>query len=261
MEQIASILTLPSKLSLEKGDTVLISSDILRLFTIEYKHSRKKPDINQFIDMLIEQVGSEGTILFPTFNWGFCKGETFDWNKNIGQTGSLGNTSLKRTDFKRTQHPIYSFSVYGKYKDYLCELDFKDSFGPESVFAFLESAHAKQITIDVDLTHCFTFLHYVEEKSGIVAYRYIKDFTSSYIDKEQQLTNRTYSMFVRDLDLNVETNADELQEDLILSGDISRIHFNGVPILIIHDLNIVSQYILNDILNNRSRKICKYIGQ
>ena len=42
---------------------------------------------------------------------------TFDIEKSPSKTGTLGQLTLKRSDFSRTAHPIYSFSVFGKYKD------------------------------------------------------------------------------------------------------------------------------------------------
>ena len=51
-------------------------------------------------------------ILFPTFNWDFCKGKSFNYNNTRSMTGSLSNVALKRPDFKRSKNPIYSFAVW-----------------------------------------------------------------------------------------------------------------------------------------------------
>lgn len=45
-------------------------------------------DFNDFIDGLLEEVGSEGTVVFPCYNWDFCKGLAFDYRTTPSKTGS-----------------------------------------------------------------------------------------------------------------------------------------------------------------------------
>jgi len=67
---------------LNKGDVILIHSNILPIL---YKHANEKKDLqkvaNKLIDILIDIVTEEGTILLPTFNWDFCKGKPFNYKK------------------------------------------------------------------------------------------------------------------------------------------------------------------------------------
>ena len=246
---------------IKKGDTLFISSDVKQLFFNEAISTGEVPDANAFIDALIEKVGPEGTLLFPTYNWDFCKGVTFDWKKTKGKTGSLGNVCLKRTDFKRTKHPIYSCVVWGKDKDYLCSNDYVSSFGKDSIFAYLDEKHARQVVIDVSLTHSFTYIHYIEEMASPIEYRYMKNFTSKYIDSEGSETTRTYSMLVRDLDLDVQTIFEPIEEDFVRNGLEHAYEINSINYYVIDDLHSLIVPVLDDIKNNKSRKICKYIGQ
>ena len=113
---------------IKKGDVVFISSDILRMLCLGIELNCPV-DLNHFIDLLTDKIGPTGTLLFPTYNWDFCKGKTFDYYKTPSKTGSLGNVALKHAGFKRTRHPIYSFAVWGKDQDYLCSLKNVHSFG------------------------------------------------------------------------------------------------------------------------------------
>ena len=61
----------------------------------------------------------------------------FDYKKTPSNCGSLSNIALQRSDFKRTKHPIHSFAVFGKHKNYLCNLENKSSWGEDSPFKFL----------------------------------------------------------------------------------------------------------------------------
>ena len=33
---------------------------------------------NKFINLIIKEIGINGTLIFPTYNWDFCRGKTFD---------------------------------------------------------------------------------------------------------------------------------------------------------------------------------------
>ncbi len=213
---------------IEKGDIVYVVSDILAL-SIRARENKEKMDINRFIDSILAKVGSEGTVLIPTFNWGFCRGEAFDIKKTVSKTGALGNAALKRTDFVRTAHPIYSFMVWGKDKEMLAELDAKEAFGADSVFGYLHRNHAKALIIGLPTMSGLTFVHYIEQMVG-VPYRYPKDFKAPYIDAAGRESIRTYSMYVRDLDMDPK-------------------HINGFEPLgkLLEQKGISKNYIINDV--------------
>lgn len=231
MEDYIRLKDIPSKWGLQKGDTVFISSDITAIGEICMVHGEKFKS-NELLDAVIETIGPTGTILLPTYNWGFCHGETFDYKKTKGKTGILGNAALRREDFKRTQHPIYSFAVWGKDQEYLCALQNKSAFEEDSPFGYLRRNHAINIIINVPLEHSFTFTHYVEqmmEHELEIHYRYHKDFTSVYRDADGREETRTYSMFVRYLDLEpIPSRGDELQKTLQDAGTLTLIQINGV---------------------------------
>ena len=99
-----------NELDINKGDKLLVNSNILNLLI----KNRNKISPNQIIDVLIKKISTEGTLFFPTYNWGFCKGLVFDYLNTKSSTGALSNISLKRDDFVRSKNPIYSFSIFGK---------------------------------------------------------------------------------------------------------------------------------------------------
>ena len=178
---ILNINKLFEKINIFKGDKVLFSSSILKLL-IKYKNRNKKFVTNIIIDSLIEKIGPKETLLFPRFNWAFCKGEDFDYNRTKSLSGSLGNLAIKRKDFQRTKNPIYSFAVTGKDKEYICNLDHESCFGLNSPYGYLIENHGKNLFIDIDNKEAFTFVHVAEEAMG-VGYRYFKNFFGNYIDK------------------------------------------------------------------------------
>ena len=250
-----SYLDIVKQFNINRGDILLVSSDITKLLIQEYKKTRVKPDLNLFIDTLIKAVGEEGTLLFPTFNWDWCSGKTYDYYKTPCKTGILGEIALSRSDFKRTKHPIYSFAVYGKDQEMLCRLDNVSSWGEDSVFAYLDYNKAKNLLIGISFLNCYTFLHYVEQYVG-VPYRYNKNFRAKYIDEQGDVTSRVYSMYVRRLEWETEGLFD-IDKDFITQGAAIEKTINGIMYYIV-DMHATRDIIADDILNNNCRKIAKY---
>ncbi len=257
-DEYVKLRDIPERFGLERGDSCWISSDIKGLLYTCIENGDER-DMNVLIDSIQDSIGPEGTLLIPTFNWDFCKGRTFDIRKTPCRTGSLGKLALKRDDFIRTRHPIYSFAVWGAAGRELAEMDNKSSFGADSPFGWCHEHGTKNVFIDVECQHSFTFVHYVEELVG-VPYRYLKDFTAGYIDGEGRESTRTYSMNVRDLDMGVFVTIYPLEEELKSIGASRRYEVNGIPMKTV-DIGLAFPVIERDVRENRSRRVCTYKGQ
>ena len=184
------------KADIQKGDKVMVSSNLLKILISNRKLKNMfSPDM--LLDELINKIGSEGTLIIPTFNWDFCKGKEFCYHRTMSLSGSLGNFALKRKDFSRTQNPIYSFAVTGKDKDLICSLEHKSCFGLNSPFGYLIKSNGKNLFIDIDYKDGFTLCHVAEETAG-VDYRYLKKFSGSYRDREGKVFSKQVNMYVRD---------------------------------------------------------------
>lgn len=256
--QYVSFERIISKLdNINQGDILYIVSDILSL-SIVCRENAERFDLNRFLDSIINKVGSEGTVLIPTFNWDFCKGETFDIRKTVSRTGALGNAALKRTDFKRSKHPLYSFMVWGKDRELLTEMDPKDAFGADSVFGYLHRNKAKALVIGLPTLSGLTFIHYVEQMVG-VPYRYSKDFTAGYIDANGSESQKTYSMYVRDLDMDPRHIDGFKPLGNILENKGISINYciNDVEFHIV-DLEKMYAIVKDDIVNNDSKNMYHY---
>lgn len=257
-EGFVPLREIPLHFGLEKGDSVWLSSDAKTLLYSSLENGGTG-DLNELIDGITDVIGPGGTLLIPTFNWDFCNGKTFDIRKTPCKTGIIGKVALKRDDFKRTRHPLYSFAVWGKDKEELCGMDNKSSFGADSPFTYCRDHNTKNVFIDVECQHSFTFVHYVEEQAG-VPYRYLKDFTAGYIDYDGAESLRTYSMNVRDLSMDVFITIYPLEEDFIRAGASKRYSVNEIPMKTI-EMGKTYDIIYDDVVNNKSRKICTYKGQ
>ena len=225
------------------NNTVLLAGDFTKFLLL---NKMDMQSIHKFLELMQKRVKN---ILIPTYNWDFCKGKTFDIKNTPSQTGILGKIVLTRNDFKRTKHPIYSFAVWGEDVDYLVNLNNVESFDENSVFAYLHRKKAQMIIFDKTLQHSFTFVHYVEYMNKeMIDYRYVKFFEADYIDEHGNKSLRKYSMFVRDLDKNVQTFLDDLEE-LFVKENIMEV--KKVDGIVIRSVNLSKAYdfIKEDIKN------------
>ena len=232
------------KINITSGDKILVHSNILKIL-IKLKKKNKKFNANLIIDSLINKVGPNGTIIFAAYNWDFCNGKAFDYNKSQSMAGSMGSFALKRKDFRRTKNPIYSFAVTGKDKDYLCNLNHNNCFDLDSPFGYLIKNHGKNLFIGLDYKDGFTLIHIAEQAVG-VNYRYFKDFSGFYIDKFKKKSNVNYRMYVRNLNLNIAMTAIDKKLDKVLIKNQA------------YEKKIVGGIILNLIDMNKAYKIMKH---
>lgn len=209
-----------SGIGIEKGDILDVSSDMMSIL-MYCRRKKLRFDPNHMLDTLKEMVGESGTVMIRTFNWDFCHGEAFDIMHSPSRSGVLGDVAIKREDFKRTKHPIYSWMVWGRYQEELCEMTNTSAFGPDTPFEFLDKKQGKQLVLGNLTTTADTQTHHCEAMAE-VPYRCDKIFEGEYIDKDGVSSIRKYSMHVRPLNLNVsnEVTATEAFGEMLKSKGI-----------------------------------------
>ena len=242
----------------DRGSIVLLAENSSTLIKALKTYDKNNSfNVYQLSDLLIssilERLGPDGTLAIQTFDWGFCKKKKFDIRSSLSETSFLGRVALERSDFIRTQHPIYSFAVAGKYSEELSVLENKSAFGPNSPFAFFYERKGTMLVIDIPLHGSYTFAHFVEEMEG-VDYRYKKSFTSAYLNLRGEECLRTYEMYVRDLERNVKPALYPL-EDIFLKAEIMELFL--VEDLTIRKIDMSASYplISEDIKLNAGRSL------
>lgn len=242
---------------IKKDDCVYVISDMLELAKVSREYGNTL-NLNELIDRLQELTGREGTLLFPTFNWDFCKGIGFDYHKTPVRTGALSKAALKREDFVRTAHPMYSFAVWGAHGRELVENQSLDAFGHGTIFELLYGWEAKALMLGLSALRGLTYIHHVEQIVG-VPYRYNKEFTADYTDADGVCTMRTYRMFVRDLEKNPQhiDGFRPLEEKMREEGFI-RTAYYGTASCHLVKLSDLDAAVRKDILENDSRNMYHY---
>lgn len=200
MERSYGYLDYAKILGLERGGTVYLSSDTMQMIMRERQNGTKFDGV-LFLESFLDELGDEGTLCLPTFNFEFCEKGYYDIKKSRGMTGALGNVALGHPSFKRTSHPMHSFAVAGREQELLCSLDHADSFDEQSPFHFFYENNAVQVIAGTDYQRAMTFVHYVENCCK-VPYRYYKNFTGTYKGYDDVLETRTIRYYARNLEVN-----------------------------------------------------------
>lgn len=190
----------------EYGDMLLVHSNSSRTI----KEARRQglevtPDV--LVDSFLEAVGPDGTVLFPLFNFDFCSGAPFDIRSTPSHMGAITEAARLRLAAVRTGHPVYSFAVLGARAHEFSGVDNRSAYADDSPFGMLRRAGGKIAVLDLPDQNSMTFYHHVEEVKQ-VDYRYFKDFTAPYTDASGNTADRTYQLYVRDVENGVVTDVD-----------------------------------------------------
>ena len=202
------------------GDMVLLHSRarpaLKRHFTDDFCGG-----VHKILESFKLAAGPDGTLLLPLFNNGFAHGEAFDIRSTPSRMGAITEAARLSPGVVRTGHPLYSFAAIGAKAHLFAGVTNTGGFGPDSPFATLLANHGKIAVLDLPDQNSMTFYHFVEECVG-ADYRYHKTFTGRYTDAAGVASDRTFSLYVRDLDRGVVTSVGRM-EDLLWSEG----HYSG----------------------------------
>lgn len=212
-------------IGVNQGDKLFIHSDIsvfgrLNIFD-------RNVFLNILLDAFKEVVGSEGTLIMPTFSYSFCKGEVFDIKNTKSTVGVFTEFFRKSEDVARTAHPIFSSAVWGEDKNEFLNIS-KDSFDEESIFGKLNKKRVKLIFLGAPFHSC-TFIHFIEQSKQI-PYRYFKSFNGKIIDGESEYDDE-YTYYVRKLEENSVLNTERLEQFLLENNLLKKVNLGDGKIL------------------------------
>jgi aminoglycoside 3-N-acetyltransferase len=201
---------------LEEGDTVLIHSNIKRTL-VEFRRGKVNISPGDILESFLDVVGSKGTLILPLFNFNFAKGVPFDIRTSESQMGALTEIGRKYNGAVRTGHPIYSFAVIGYRASEFEGIDNVSGYAEDSPFGVLKKLNGKIGSLDLEDQNSMTFYHHVEEIKR-VDYRYFKSFTGEYTNSLGDTENKTYHLYVRDVERGVLTDVNPAGELMWSAG-------------------------------------------
>lgn len=242
-EQIISAL---ESVGLKKGDGVMAHSALQFLglpeggLGIYYEALRAVLGINQPGGQ-----PSTGTLVLPTFNFGFARGEPFDQQATPAEEmGVFPEYVRQQPGVRRSPHPMQSIAAVGYYADDLASRDTSSVFDPGSVFDRMVELDFKLLLLGADVR--FTSLVHYPEQRMKVPYRYWKKFTGEVRLIGKPPETRTYRMFARDLTIDPLVNCSPVRELLLERGRWSsvRLNYGKVELCCFRDFVAVEEELL-----------------
>jgi aminoglycoside 3-N-acetyltransferase len=201
---------------IEAGDTLLIHSNIKRTL-VECRRAGISVSPSGILESFLDALGPGGTLLLPLFNFDFANGSAFDIRTTPSQMGALTEAGRLHKDAIRTGHPIYSFAVIGHRSKEFEGLDNRSGYSEESPFGVLKRMDGKIGVLDLEDQNSMTFYHHVEEVRR-VDYRYFKTFAGKYTDARGMASERSYELYVRDIERGVRTDVNPAGELMWSAG-------------------------------------------
>jgi aminoglycoside 3-N-acetyltransferase len=228
----AEILAAFHKLGLQAGDYLLVHSAIQYL-------GRPEGGVGIYFNALCEILNIpsplyslpstslsslKGTLAVPAFNFAFARGEPYD-PQNTPSTGMGVFSEYVRLQpgVRRTSHPMQSLAVIGSAAQDIASLDTPGAFDDGSAFERLLQLDCKILLLGADID-AISMLHYSEQRAR-VPYRYWKEFRG-LVNTSTGWQERTYRMYVRDLDLDPRLTLKPVKDMLENQGQLKSMPLN-----------------------------------
>jgi aminoglycoside 3-N-acetyltransferase len=203
------VTTCLKALGIVPGDGLLVHSAVQFL-------GRPVGGLRMYLEAIQEAIEADGTLVVPTFNFGFAHGENFDPQTTPSQgMGAFSEFVRQLPEAQRTTHPLQSIAAVGRNARDLASRDTASAFDPGSAFERMLELDFKLLLLGAD-SRAVAMFHYCEQRAK-VPYRYWKDFTG-LVGTATGWQARTYRMFARDLELNPQLTLDPVVETLQARG-------------------------------------------
>jgi aminoglycoside N3'-acetyltransferase len=206
------------------------------------------------LDAFADAVAPSGNVLVPTYTFDLEDGAAFDVQRSGSISGVLATAALAHPRFVRTPHPLHSFAVCGANAAELAASAERGSFGPVSPFAFLRAHKARLIAIDLRLDDALTYVHHVEECTG-VPYRRQRTLHIAYTDAQGAAGQREFFLYAKKPGHHMRFGG--LERSLHEAGAASVVPLDGTKALVV-DLPAAHAVIERDIRANAARGIHEF---
>ena len=205
------LLTRFAGLGVRRGDTLLVHSAIQFL-------GQPQGGVALYYQALSAALGlpETGLLAVPAFTFSFAQGEGYDPEHTPAQRmGVSAEYPRSLPEARRTPHPLQSLAVVGPAVGDLTGRDTASAFDPGSAFERLLELDGKLLLLGASIQAC-SMIHYSEQRAA-VPYRYWKTFTGPVLN-DQGWQTRSYTMYVRDLEIDARLVLAPLQKALEAEG-------------------------------------------
>jgi len=194
------------KLKVKRGDFLMCHGNM----SVSYIYNNNlRNSLKTFFDELINFIGKNGTLIVPAFTPSFIDKKIFNSRRDKSEVGSFSEYFRKLSITKRTFHPIFSFSVYGKLLNKILKCKIDDCFVKNTIFDFFLKKKGKILCCGTGFKH-ITFTIYVEQLNK-VPHRYFKFFTGKINNKKP----KKIRYYVRNLKMKTDLEYTLIKKEMI----------------------------------------------
>jgi aminoglycoside N3'-acetyltransferase len=195
-----------------KSDVIVFHTDLMEVGIIDQVKPREQLLADYW--SVIEEVVGDRCLLFPTFNYGFCRDGIYDVATAPAEVGVLNEYIRALNPDQRTRTPVFNYCILNNKDFSFSAVD--NPFSVESTFGELAAKKARIVFFGAHLDGN-TFIHHVEEVMNI-GYRYIKPFPGEIIEPDGSRKQITLRYRVRPLDGGLLYDWDRLKVELESEG-------------------------------------------
>ena len=205
------------EVGVREGDGLLVHSALHLL-------GRPIGGMQMYLDTLLGMTGQAGTLVVPTFNFAFARGEEYHPDETPAvNMGAFSEFFRQQPAARRTTHPMQSFAAIGAEADVLAGYDTPSAFDDGSAADHMVRQGYKLLLLGADI-QAASILHYAEQRVT-VPYRYWKDF-SGRLWRDGAVQEAVYRMYVRDMEIDARLEIYEVETVLREEGKWSAVELN-----------------------------------
>ena len=157
------------------GQLDLLENDVIVLINSQKELKHKDIPPITYLDILIEELPANVTLVLQTFNWNFFKGKKYNYKRTVAQTGLLSELFRRMDGVCRSHHPVYSFAARGPRAQEICGQTSETCWGNGSTLDALSNMNALWVNLGKPFPWGIELLHRTEEVKK-VPYRFYKEF-------------------------------------------------------------------------------------
>ncbi|MBN2257814.1 MAG: AAC(3) family N-acetyltransferase [Anaerolineaceae bacterium] len=193
------------KVGIQPGDGLLVHSAIQML-------GKPVDGIDIYRKVIQELIGSQGTLVVPTFTLDFPKIKEYDYRSTPSKNmGSFSEYIRQYPGALRSRHAMQSVAVLGKAARDLTERDTPSAFERGSPFERMLQLGFKLLLLGADI-QAVSMVHYCETRAA-VPYRKWVDFKGR-VWQDGAWIEKTYRMYARILEANPSLCLKRIQKEL-----------------------------------------------
>ena len=206
--------------------------------------------LDSYIETFLDLLGTEGTLVMPTYTYSACNGEEFDPQQTPSTVGLLTEHFRKYPGVQRTLHPIFSLAVKGRLEKEFLECSYHTCFGQNSIFGTMREKKFKYLMLGVDLLEAATFVYHAEEMA-MVPYRFIKNFTGIIKNQNLQPLSVKVEYFVRNIEWGDIRSWKRLEHDASSAKIITTNYYSGQKIMVM-EAHLIHDFIISQIQKDKN---------